>query len=205
MLCPAQAASAFEAGLAADPLNPALKAGLQQAQQSLAADLLSGRTLTRVKALPAPATPERITLAPHNSTKVVRGSQVDGRVQRRGHAVGWQAGGDAAALLLSAAELVQHAVQAAEASGEGTAMSSCVPGSVSAAGVFAAGSSQLPKLLLTPAAAAADVGLRDVYEYLATQVWGTVGCRRLGELVHSTVCCRQLLTSSVAFVGTVLR
>lgn len=175
MMCPAQAASAFEAGLAADPLNPALKAGLQQAQQGLAADLLSGRTLTHVKALPAPATPERITLAPHNSTKGVRGSQADsssGRVQRRGHAVGWQADDDTAALLLSAAESVQHAVQAAEASGEGTAVSSCASGSVSAAGVFAAGSSQLPKLLLTPAAAAADVGLRDVYEYLATQVCG---------------------------------
>jgi hypothetical protein len=48
----------------------------------------------------------------------------------------------------------------------------------------AAGSSQLPKLLLTPAAAAADVGLRDVYEYLTTQVsllLAVVGCRWLGS------------------------
>lgn len=34
----------------------------------------------------------------------------------------------------------------------------------------AAGGYQLLKLLLTPEAAAADVGMRDVYEYLSTQV-----------------------------------
>jgi hypothetical protein len=43
-------------------------------------------------------------------------------------------------------------------------------GAGGAGGCVAGGSYQLPKVLLTPAAAAADVGLRDVYEYLSTQV-----------------------------------
>lgn len=173
-VCCPQAASAFEAGLAADPLNPALKSGLQQAQQGLAADLLSGKTLAHVKALPAPATPERITLTPHNA-KGVRasadnGSYSSGRVQRRGHAVGWQGAGDVAVTLLAAAETVQSAVTAAEAEGRDAMALSSLGAAAGAAGSYAAGSYQLPKLLLTPAAAEADVGLRDVYEYLSTQV-----------------------------------
>jgi hypothetical protein len=46
-----------------------------------------------------------------------------------------------------------------------------------AAGSYSHSSSsyQLPRQLLTPAAAEADVGLRDVYEYLTTQVC-CLGC-----------------------------
>lgn len=174
MLSCLQAVAAYEAGLAAEPLNPALKTGLQQAQQGLAAELLSGKTLAHVKALPVPATPERITLTPHNANGVRLSadsvSSSGGRVQRRGHAVGWQGAGDAAAALLVAAEAIQNAAEAAEAEGANAHALSSVGAVAGAAGSYAAGSFQLPKVLLTPAAAEADVGLRDVYEYLSTQV-----------------------------------
>lgn len=168
-----QAASSFEAGLAADPLNPALKSGLQQAQQGLAHAMLSGKTLAHIKALPAPVTPERITLAPHvqglraHSSTINPSSQTS---QRRGHQVGWQGAGDAAVALLAAADQVSQAVAATATTNDtGMAVAAEVP-VVGSAGFSYGGSYQLPRSLLTPAAASADAGLRDVYEYLTTQV-----------------------------------
>jgi hypothetical protein len=180
LLC-LQAASAFEAGLGADPLNPALKSGLQAAQQGLATDMLSGKTLAHIKALPAPVNPERITLTPHNSQGLrdrlnasgVNPSSVN-RTQRRGHAVGWKGAGDAADALLGAAAGVLQAVQAASAadsSAAGTALSSTLYADATGSYNHSSSSSyQLPRQLLTPAAAETDVGVKDVYEYLATQV-----------------------------------
>lgn len=192
-----QAAAAFEAGLTADPNNSALRSGLQQAHQGLAADLLSGKTLAHIKALPAPAAPERITLTPHNSTQGLSlrlqgggginsdssGGAGSSKLQRRGHQVGWKGAGDAVDVLLTAAEAVSHALAsaAAEAAAGDSAGDSDAAAVVSAGGAlqllptgaaqsFDAGSWQLPKVLLTPAAAASDVGLQDVYEYLSTQV-----------------------------------
>lgn len=153
-----------------------MRSGLQLAQQGLAQDLLSGKTLAHIKALPAPVTPERITLAPHNAPKGLRSttsqnpSSTTTRFQRRGHQVGWQSAGDTAGALIQAADMVAEAA-AGDARGAAAAVSlQTLFASSAAACSYDATSWQLPKQLLTPAAASADASLRDVYEYLSTQV-----------------------------------
>lgn len=159
---PAQAAAAYEAGLATDPSNPALKAGLLSAQRGCITDMLSGKALAP-RALPAPPTPQQITLAPHNSSSrssslLLAGLGSSGTAvqqQQRAllgpgqlHAVGWR--GPADKLLAAAA-------------GGGGVGGGSGDSSISSALL-------LPAQLLTPAAVQADAALRDVFEYVKTQV-----------------------------------
>lgn len=194
-----QAGSSFEAGLAADPLNPALKSGLQQAQQGLAHAMLSGKTLAHIKALPAPVTPERITLAPHNAQGLRAHSSnlnpSSHSSQWRGHQLGWQGAGDAAVALLAAADQVSQAVAAAAATIDtGLAVAAELP-LVGSAGFSYGASYQLPRSLLTPAAASADAGLRDVYEYLTTQVRSKQRCNKSVDVMDLVACIIQTWTA----------
>lgn len=152
-----QAVSVYEAGLTADPFNSALKAGLQRVQQRLIQDMLHGKALNH-KALPAPPIPERITLAPHNVTRAAlckglatKPSQRLGLSPGQQYSVGWR----------EAAVQVIQAAESGELGGEGVHwQGDCATDTWQ----------QLPRLLLTPAAAVADPALRDVYEYVSTQV-----------------------------------
>ncbi|KAF8066293.1 Art7 [Scenedesmus sp. PABB004] len=150
------AAAAFEAGLAADPACAALAAGLQAAQRGVTADLLAGRGLDR-RALPAPPVAARIAAAPHN---VPRAALTGG-------------GGAAAPGVAPAAALLAPgqrfavgwappaagALRAAQGGGDAAA-APVVPG---------AAPGQLPRVLLTPAVAAADPALCEVFEVVQTQ------------------------------------
>jgi hypothetical protein len=184
-----QAAAAFEAGLAADPLNPALRAGLQAAQQGCARDALAGTAAQlHLKALPAPETPQRITLLPPNASRVATSSSSSSSSsRRRGHKVGWQTDGRDQATALVAAAAAVAGGSAALSSVPAPALPGATDGSYSAVqqllvaseweGLNAAASDQLPCQLLTPGAVMADSGLADVFEYLSTQVsvWAVVG------------------------------
>lgn len=169
--CPVQAAGAYEAGLEAEPFNGTLKAGLQHAQKGLLHDLSHGRLLSR-KALPAPPTTERITLAPHNaaSSALLRdgaaaaaaaASSAQQHLLAPGqqYTVGWQK--PTAELLCAAA--------AGQLGADDDQLQQQMPGGVGSCSNGVDGW-RLPRVLLTPAAAAADPALKDVYEYVNTQV-----------------------------------
>jgi hypothetical protein len=170
-----QAAAAYEAGLEADPFNSSLKAGLQNAQQGLVQDLLNGKALNH-KALTAPPTPERITLTPHNkaSAALLRTGPASSIQQQQQlllpgqqYAVGWQK---------PAVELLCASAAGQLGTGEdGQLLQQQGFGGFGGAGASSSSGVdgwQLPRVLLTPAAAAADAALKDVYEYVGTQVGG---------------------------------
>jgi hypothetical protein len=167
-----QAAAAYEAGLEADPFNSSLKAGLQNAQQGLVQDLLDGKALNR-KALPAPPTPERITLTPHNKasaallrTRPASSIQLQQQMLLPGqqYAVGWQKPAVELLCASAAGQLGEEDGQLMQQQGFGGCGGA---GASSSSGVDGW---RLPRVLLTPAAAAADAALKDVYEYVSTQV-----------------------------------
>eukprot|EP00879_Flechtneria_rotunda_P018393 GHRR01019293.1.p1 GENE.GHRR01019293.1~~GHRR01019293.1.p1 ORF type:complete len:270 (+),score=69.13 GHRR01019293.1:297-1106(+) len=152
-----QAAAVFEAGLATDPLNPTLKEGLQCSEQGYLQDLLDGKTLSR-KALPAPSTPHRITLAPHNCPKTVLQSSSATAAKNSAkpctlgpgqcYQTGWQGRVEDVVELAQSGELVAGGISANTSSA----------------------SWQLPRHLLTPDVALADAAMKDVYEFLTTRV-----------------------------------
>lgn len=173
-----QAIPVYEAGLSADPLNPNLKSGLQQAQHALVQDLLAGKTLSHL-ALPAPPTPQRITHAPHNPLGSVlkaltcggkggSSNPGDDRFQAssnlgpgRQYVTGWE----------SPAEIVARAAEAGQLSLAQSDGSKAVSNMLTGSGGVGGGTSwTLPRVLLTPETAAADTAMTDVYEYITTQV-----------------------------------
>jgi hypothetical protein len=195
----AQAAAAFEAGLESDPFNSTLKAGLQCAQQGLVQDLLDGKTLSR-KALPAPPTPGRITLAPHNkptaallrdtaAAAAASSAQQQLLLPGQQYAVGWQK--PSTALLTAAASGQLAAAAANDGDFDGDYQQQLgIPGDA-----------QLPRVLLTPAAAAADPALRDVFEYVSTQVGSRAHQSRARSGVSSVVT-KTGLSDVLGYVST---
>lgn len=186
-----QAQSVFEAGLSADPININLKAGLQRAQQGIVQDLLAGKTLNHL-ALPAPPTPERISLTPHNPSGPVLhaltcasgsgSSSVHGRFEAsnlgpgRKYLVGWELPAEQVARAATAGELLLTQP------GHGPGVSDIQRGSGQSALCW-----RLPRVLLTPETASADPGLTDVYEYVKTQV--RCQSRYMMLFLEALMCC----------------
>eukprot|EP00775_Hariotina_reticulata_P007705 gene7705-7904_t len=161
-----QAAAAFEAGLCSDPISPALKAGLQAAQQGAVNDILAGKALNH-RALPAPVAPQLIACTPHSSGHkslqlcqrhilCLPGLSSSPSTARENqqllspgqmHHIGW---GDAAAFVAS---LVDFPAAQGLGSAEGLTRRG-------------GGALLLPTQLLTPQSVQQDDALRDVYEFV---------------------------------------